>query len=114
MRLFVSRSFPASVTTGRSRCGRHGRRAGFTRPGPRFRESDRVSRVRRQVANSLSTLQACLSNMMNETITMEQLRREMGVMIEKITLVMVMLRSLGITKQEYVCLKVIARRLTAG
>ncbi|XP_043213532.1 hormone receptor 4-like isoform X2 [Amphibalanus amphitrite] len=61
-----------------------------------------------EVATSLSTLQTCLSNMMNEAISMEQLRREVGVMIEKITLVTVMLRSLGITMQEYVCLKVIA------
>ncbi|XP_037079545.1 hormone receptor 4-like [Pollicipes pollicipes] len=61
-----------------------------------------------EVSNSLCTLQTCLSNMMNQAISMEQLRREVGVMIEKITLVTVMLRSLGIRMQEYVCLKVIA------
>ena len=67
-----------------------------------------TSPLPRQVSSSLSTLQTCLSNMMNEAISMEQLRREVGVMIEKITLVTVMLRSLGVTMQEYVCLKVIA------
>jgi len=46
--------------------------------------------------------------MMNQAISMDQLRREVGIMIEKITLVTVMLRSLGIRMQEYVCLKVIA------
>ncbi|XP_059479904.1 hormone receptor 4 isoform X2 [Neocloeon triangulifer] len=60
-----------------------------------------------QVANNLSTLQACLSSMMGRHITMDQLRQDVGLMVEKITHVTLMFRKMSLRMEEYVCLKVI-------
>lgn len=60
-----------------------------------------------QVANNLSTLQACLSSMMGRHITMDQLRQDVGLMVEKITHVTLMFRKMCLRMEEYVCLKVI-------
>lgn len=46
--------------------------------------------------------------MMGRPITMDQLRQEVGVMVEKITHVTLALRKAKIRIEEYVCLKVIA------
>lgn len=46
--------------------------------------------------------------MMGRPITMDQLRQEVGVMVEKITHVTLALRKIKIQIEEYVCLKVIA------
>jgi nuclear receptor subfamily 6 group A len=59
------------------------------------------------VANNLSTLQACLSSMMGRHITMDQLRQDVGLMVEKITHVTLMFRKMCLRMEEYVCLKVI-------
>lgn len=61
----------------------------------------------REVAHNLSRLQRCLTSMMGRPITMDQLRHEVGIMVEKITHVIVMFRRLRLTMDEYVCLKVI-------
>lgn len=61
-----------------------------------------------QVSNNLCTLQTCLNSMMGRPITMDQLRQEVGVMVEKITHVTLALRKTKIQIEEYVCLKVIA------
>lgn len=45
--------------------------------------------------------------MMGREITMEQLRQDVGLMIEKITHVTLMFRQIKLTMEEYVCLKVI-------
>lgn len=45
---------------------------------------------------------------MGRPITMDQLRQEVGVMVEKITHVTLALRKIKIQIEEYVCLKVIA------
>lgn len=45
--------------------------------------------------------------MMGREITIEQLRQDVGLMIEKITHVTLMFRQIKLTMEEYVCLKVI-------
>ena len=54
------------------------------------------------------TLQTCLTSMMGKPITMDQLRQDVGTMVEKITKVITTFRNFRITMQEYVCLKVVA------
>ncbi|KAF4517921.1 hypothetical protein B566_EDAN005986 [Ephemera danica] len=60
-----------------------------------------------EVAHNLGTLQTCLSQMMGRHITMEQLRQDVGLMVEKITHVTLMFRRVSLRMEEYVCLKVI-------
>lgn len=60
-----------------------------------------------QVETNLCTLQNCLTSMMGREITIEQLRQDVGLMIEKITHVTLMFRQIKLTMEEYVCLKVI-------
>lgn len=60
-----------------------------------------------QVETNLCTLQSCLTSMMGREITMDQLRQDVGLMIEKITHVTLMFRRVKLTMEEYVCLKVI-------
>lgn len=60
-----------------------------------------------EVESNLCTLQNCLTSMMGREITIEQLRTDVGLMIEKITHVTLMFRQIKLTMQEYVCLKVI-------
>lgn len=60
-----------------------------------------------KVNNNLCTLQSCLTSMMGRPITMEQLRQDVGLMVEKITHVTLMFRRIKLTMEEYVCLKVI-------
>ncbi|XP_022919600.2 hormone receptor 4 [Onthophagus taurus] len=60
-----------------------------------------------EVNNNLQTLQTCLASMMGKSITMEQLRQDVGLMVEKITHVTLMFRRINLTMEEYVCLKVI-------
>ncbi|RZF33806.1 hypothetical protein LSTR_LSTR013694 [Laodelphax striatellus] len=61
----------------------------------------------REVSNNLCTLQNCLTSMMGRTITMDQLRQDVGLMVEKITYVTLMFRQIKLRMEEYVCLKVI-------
>nr|CAH7755285.1 unnamed protein product [Callosobruchus chinensis] len=60
-----------------------------------------------EVESNLCTLQSCLTSMMGREITIEQLRQDVGLMIEKITHVTLMFRQIKLTMEEYVCLKVI-------
>lgn len=60
-----------------------------------------------QVSNNLCTLQTCLTSMMGRPITMDQLRQDVGLMVEKITHVTLMFRRIKLRMEEYVCLKVI-------
>ena len=66
-----------------------------------------VELVCRQVSNNLVTLQTCLTSMMGRPITMDQLRQDVGLMVEKITHVTLMFRRVKLRMEEYVCLKVI-------
>lgn len=52
-------------------------------------------------------LQTCLTSMMGRPITMDQLRQDVGLMVEKITYVTLMFRRVKLRMEEYVCLKVI-------
>ncbi len=61
-----------------------------------------------KVATNLVTLQTCLTSMMGRPITMDQLRQDVGNMVEKVTKVITSLRNFRLTIQEYVCLKVVA------
>lgn len=61
-----------------------------------------------EVATNLVTLQTCLTSMMGRPITMDQLRQDVGTMVEKITKVITTFRNFRLTMQEYVCLKVVA------
>ncbi|XP_065170854.1 hormone receptor 4 isoform X3 [Atheta coriaria] len=60
-----------------------------------------------EVNTNLCTLQNCLTSMMGRQITMDQLRQDVGLMVEKITHVTLMFRRIKLTMEEYVCLKVI-------
>ena len=60
------------------------------------------------MANNLVILQTCLTSMMGRPITMDQLRQDVGPMVERITKVITSFRNFRLTMQEYVCLKVVA------
>ena len=60
------------------------------------------------MATNLVTLQTCLTSMMGRPITMDQLRQDVGNMVEKITKVITSFRDFRLSMQEYVCLKVVA------
>ena len=60
------------------------------------------------MATNLVTLQTCLTKMMGKPITMDQLRQDVGNMVEKITKVIAIFRQFQLKMEEYVCLKVIA------
>ncbi|XP_049782282.1 hormone receptor 4 [Schistocerca cancellata] len=60
-----------------------------------------------EVSNNLCILQTCLTSMMGRSITMDQLRQDVGLMVEKITHVTLMFRKIKLQMEEYVCLKVI-------
>ncbi|XP_011254306.2 hormone receptor 4 isoform X2 [Camponotus floridanus] len=60
-----------------------------------------------EVTNNMYTLQTCLTSMMGRPITMDQLRQDVGLMVEKITYVTLMFRRVRLRMEEYVCLKVI-------
>lgn len=67
-----------------------------------------------EVATNLVTLQTCLTSMMGRPITMDQLRQDVGTMVEKITKVITSFRSFRLSMQEYVCLKVVAMLTQEG
>ena len=69
---------------------------------------DYLSSFYLKVATNLVTLQTCLTSMMGRPITMDQLRQDVGTMVEKITKVITTFRNFRLTMQEYVCLKVVA------
>ena len=60
------------------------------------------------MATNIVTLQTCLTSMMGRPITMDQLRQDVGNMVEKITKVITSFRDFRLSMQEYVCLKVVA------
>jgi len=61
-----------------------------------------------QVSANLVTLQTCLAAMMGRPLTLDQLRQDVGLMVERITHVTMMLQRCQLRMEEYVCLKVIA------
>jgi len=67
-----------------------------------------TAELHQEVANNLVILQTCLTSMMGRPITMDQLRQDVGPMVERITKVITSFRNFRLTMQEYVCLKVVA------
>lgn len=59
-----------------------------------------------EVTNHLHTLQTCLTTLMGQPISMEQLRMDVGHMVEKMTQITIMFRRIKLKMEEYVCLKV--------
>lgn len=59
-----------------------------------------------QVNSHLLTLQTCLTTLMGHPISMEQLRLDVGHMVEKMTQITIMFRRIKLRMEEYVCLKV--------
>lgn len=59
-----------------------------------------------QVNSHLCTLQTCLTTLMGHPISMEQLRLDVGHMVEKMTQITIMFRRIKLKMEEYVCLKV--------
>jgi len=67
-----------------------------------------TAELHQEVATNLVTLQTCLTSMMGKPITMDQLRQDVGPMVEKITKVITSFRNFRLSMEEYVCLKVVA------
>lgn len=67
-----------------------------------------TAELHQEVATNLVTLQTCLTSMMGRPITMDQLRQDVGSMVEKITRVITSFRKFHLCIEEYVCLKVVA------
>jgi len=80
---------------------------GTKRMGTTRTDGEKVE-LHQEVATNLVTLQTCLTSMMGKPITMDQLRQDVGIMVEKITKVIAVFRSCHLRMEEYVCLKVIA------
>jgi len=80
---------------------------GFRRMGTTRTDGEKVE-LHQEVATNLVTLQTCLTSMMGKPITMDQLRQDVGNMVEKITKVIAIFRQFQLKMEEYVCLKVIA------
>ena len=60
------------------------------------------------MATNLVTLQTCLTSVMGKAITMDQLWKDVGQMVEEITKVIATFRQFQLKVEEYVCLKVIS------
>lgn len=52
------------------------------------------------------TLQTCLTTLMGHPLSMEQLKTDVGLMVEKMTQITIMFRRIKLKMEEYVCLKV--------
>lgn len=78
-----------------------------------IRTDGEKAELHQEVSTNLVTLQTCLTSMMGKPITMDQLRQDVGNMVEKITKVIALFRQCKLKMEEYVCLKVIAMVATA-
>lgn len=59
-----------------------------------------------EVNTHLSILQTCLTTLMGQPIAMDQLKLDVGHMVEKMTQITIMFRRIKLKMEEYVCLKV--------
>lgn len=59
-----------------------------------------------QINAHLNTLQTCLTTLMGHSISMDQLKLDVGLMVEKMTQITIMFRRIKLRMEEYVCLKV--------
>ncbi|XP_058836496.1 hormone receptor 4 [Topomyia yanbarensis] len=59
-----------------------------------------------EITAHLQTLQSCLTTLMGHPISIEQLKIDVGQMVEKMTQITIMFRRSKLKMEEYVCLKV--------
>ncbi|XP_063831270.1 hormone receptor 4 isoform X3 [Ostrinia nubilalis] len=59
-----------------------------------------------EVNANLRTLQTCLTSLMGRPITLEQLKLDVGLVVEKMTQITCVFRRIQLRMEEYVCLKV--------
>ena len=71
-----------------------------------------IAKLDQEVSTNLVTLQSCLTSMMGQPITMDQLQQDVGTTVEKITKVITSFRNIQLSKQEYVCLIKVFSMLT--
>jgi nuclear receptor subfamily 6 group A len=67
-----------------------------------------------ETMDNLQVLQRCLQAMMGRSLTLDQLRQDVGQMVERLTFLTRSFRRLGIRIEEYVTLKVIAMLQNTG
>jgi nuclear receptor subfamily 6 group A len=70
--------------------------------------------VEEETMENLQILQRCLQAMMGRSLTLEQLKQDVGLMVERLTFLTRTFRRLGIRLEEYVSLKVIAMLQNTG
>ncbi|XP_022131213.1 hormone receptor 4 isoform X2 [Pieris rapae] len=68
--------------------------------------SDHEHDFMQEVNANLRTLQNCLTSLMGRPITLEQLRLDVGLVVEKMTQITCVFRRIQLRMEEYVCLKV--------
>lgn len=68
--------------------------------------SDHEQDFMQEVNANLRTLQNCLTSLMGRPITLEQLRLDVGLVVEKMTQITRVFRRIQLRMEEYVCLKV--------
>nr|XP_032514732.1 hormone receptor 4 isoform X1 [Danaus plexippus plexippus] len=68
--------------------------------------SDHEHDFMQEVNANLRTLQSCLTSLMGRPITLEQLRLDVGLVVEKMTQITCVFRRIQLRMEEYVCLKV--------
>ncbi|XP_037871521.1 nuclear receptor GRF isoform X1 [Bombyx mori] len=68
--------------------------------------SDHEQDFMQEVNANLRTLQNCLTSLMGRPITLEQLRLDVGLVVEKMTQITCVFRRIQLRMEEYVCLKV--------
>ena len=88
--------------------GSSGNGNGSGGPGSSSASQSQPQDFAQQVSANLVTLQTCLAAMMGQPLTLDQLRQDVGLMVERITHVTMMLQRCHLRMEEYVCLKVIA------
>ncbi|KAK2719205.1 hormone receptor 4-like isoform X3 [Artemia franciscana] len=78
--------------------------------GPRSMANDfsEANLLEQQVNINLGLLQSSLSAMMARPLSLEQLKHDVGNMVERLTYVTMLMQRCQISMEEYVCLKVIA------
>uniref|UniRef100_A0AAG5DDQ1 Hormone receptor 4 n=1 Tax=Anopheles atroparvus TaxID=41427 RepID=A0AAG5DDQ1_ANOAO len=88
----------------------HGKKSispGLTQPGNVVLTPDNNDpEFTEEITSHLHTLQSCLTTLMGHPISIEQLKIDVGQMVEKMTQITIMFRRIKLKMEEYVCLKV--------
>ncbi|CAB3255443.1 unnamed protein product [Arctia plantaginis] len=99
-KLLMEKWHEISVLTTAAYQAMHGKHA-HSRPS-----SDHEQDYMEEVNANLRTLQDCLTSLMGRPITLEQLRLDVGLVVEKMTQITCVFRRIQLRMEEYVCLKV--------